>query len=391
MGVVLRAHDRQLDRDVALKVLAHHRIDEAFLRECFMREARTLASVRHPNVVEIFAYEEWRGMPVLVMEYLPSGSLDEEIDARMGAPLSLERVRSLLQGMCEGVEVIHRSGVVHRDLKTANVLLGGRGGVKLADFGLAALIDSKLAGDAVGTPAYMSPEALAAEAHVQGEGRRSDDMWGLAVMAYELLTGVRPFGEGGFDDVMSMQLSGPPLPPSQVRGALPAELDAFFLRALSPDLTQRPARARDFAELFAQASGGRSPSAGRRARRIMVVDDDPDFLSYLCAVIEDEVEDVVVESFEDPEKLLAAAQAERVDLVLSDLDMPQTDGHALTERLRSDARTKEVPVIVLTASGSASDWQQLRDRGADAFLVKPVDPKTLASAIERSLDRAKVG
>jgi CheY-like chemotaxis protein len=168
-------------------------------------------------------------------------------------------------------------------------------------------------------------------------------------------------------------------------------LDELFGRAFAPDLAERPERAMEFAHLFAEASAGASMAAGRRPRRIMVVDDDSEYLAYLCAVIESGVENVVVEPFDTAEELLEASRTERVDLIVSDLDMPQTDGHALTERLRGDSMTKSVPLIVLTASGSASDWQRLRDRGADAFLVKPVDPATLASTLERALERAKSG
>ena len=218
MGVVARAHDERLDRPVALKFLSG-RLD-AGDRELsrLQREGRLLQAVRHPHVLPLLAVSEAEGLPVLVLELVEGGSLDERLAA---GPLPVEETLRLGVQVASALAEAHRLGIVHRDLKPANVLLDEGGNAKVSDFGLAARVaDSGTpvslasetvdleAGGLVGTPAYMSPGQLAA-----GEPAPGDDVWALGCILHECLTGERA--------------PAPGRAPAQPGGEAPAALAAF--------------------------------------------------------------------------------------------------------------------------------------------------------------------
>ena len=166
MGIVLRAHDPALDRQVAIKVLAPGLHAGVHARRRFAREARAAAAVVHEHVVAIHAVDEWEGLPYLVMQYVAGRSLQERIDR--GGPLRTEEILRIGMQAASGLAAAHAQGLVHRDVKPANILLeNGVERVKLTDFGLArAVDDSSLthSGVVAGTPQYMAPEQARAEA-----------------------------------------------------------------------------------------------------------------------------------------------------------------------------------------------------------------------------------
>jgi serine/threonine-protein kinase len=191
MGIVLSAFDPVLDRPVAIKVLAPHFASSAAARQRFAREARAAAAVVHPHVVPIHSVDSWKGLPYLVMSHVAGRSLQERL--AIEGPLPLEEVLRIGVQAAEGLAAAHEQGLVHRDVKPANILLeDGTGRVLLTDFGLArAADDASLtqSGIIAGTPQYMAPE--------QARGEAVDhraDLFSLGSTLYVMYTGRHPFG-----------------------------------------------------------------------------------------------------------------------------------------------------------------------------------------------------
>jgi serine/threonine-protein kinase len=224
MGVVYRAFDEALGREVAVKVLRAGRVSP----ERFRREMRALAQLRHPHVVPVYGDGTYHGQPCFTMPLLTGGTLF----ARMKeGPLDVRSAVALMEKVCRGVAAAHAAGIVHRDLKPGNVLLDGDGEPLVADFGLAKVADGleeTASGQPVGTVLYMSPEQAAGRGHAMTP---AGDVWALGVMLYELLTGARPFS-GTATEVTTAILGGRFERPRVVRPELPAALEAVVLRCL---------------------------------------------------------------------------------------------------------------------------------------------------------------
>jgi eukaryotic-like serine/threonine-protein kinase len=251
MGQVYRAHDSRLQRDIALKVL---RSDDPEHRRRFEREALSVASLNHPNIVTIHSVEEAEGIPFLTMELVEGTPLTSVIPAG-GLPLA--EILPLATSICGALAAAHSRGIVHRDLKPANVMVGRDGRVKMLDFGLAKALEPRHTrygsaeetreGLLVGTLAYMSPEQLMA----QTVDARSD-VFSFGVLLYEMATGKRPF-EGPNPAVVLVSIINNPLP--EIAGDY-AELDRIIARATSRKPGARYQRAADvLGDLRALAAG----------------------------------------------------------------------------------------------------------------------------------------
>jgi serine/threonine protein kinase len=236
MGIVYRAREVALDRDVALKVLALDPIlaPDAYTR--FEREAKMAARLDHPHIVPIFAVGQRQNVAFYTMRLVRGGSLEDLIGA--GKQLSLDHVVKLLKEVAAALDHAHRQGIVHRDIKPANVLLGESGHGMVADFGIAKALsntDSGATGTGIiGSPGYMSPE--------QWRGSEIDgraDQYSLGIVAYEMLTGRRPFETPQVQDLLRMHLSAEMPPLSHARTGLPEGVDDALRRALAKDPAQR--------------------------------------------------------------------------------------------------------------------------------------------------------
>jgi serine/threonine-protein kinase len=233
MGRIYLAEDRELGRKVAIKVLDDRFASDEQLRERFKREALTAARLSgHPHVVTIFDVGEWQGRPFIVMEYLPGGTLAERTRRRPVAP---EAALAWLSQAGQALDDAHGLGIVHRDVKPANLLFGEREDLAVADFGIARIADDPeggmtATGTVLGTAGYLAPE----QALGQPAGPASD-LYSLGVVAYELLTGERPF-ERGSDTAEAAAHINEPVPPASDRQAgLPPTVDHVFERALAKD------------------------------------------------------------------------------------------------------------------------------------------------------------
>jgi len=189
MGTVYKARDPVLDRVVALKTILPGAVLDAEARERFLREARSVARLQHPNIITIFEMGEMEQVPFIAMEFLEGESLADA--AQIGRPAGVGAKLRVVEQLCRGLGYAHGRGVVHRDVKPTNIFLLPDGTAKVLDFGVAWLEGGTFAtrtGMLLGTPAYMAPEQFSG-----GEVDHRVDMWALGVILYEMLTGERPF------------------------------------------------------------------------------------------------------------------------------------------------------------------------------------------------------
>jgi len=234
MADVYLAEDQELGRPVAIKILNdRHAADDSFI-ERFRREAKNAAGLSHPNIVSIYDRGEAEGTYYIAMEFLDGRSLKELIVGRGPAPIktAIDYARQILAA----VGFAHRHGIVHRDIKPHNVLVGSEGRLKVTDFGIARSGASQMTevGSIIGTAQYLSPE--------QARGAPVDqtsDLYSVGVVLYEMLTGQVPFTGDTPLEIAMKHLSEVPKPPSELRPEVPHDLDSVVLRALAKDPSER--------------------------------------------------------------------------------------------------------------------------------------------------------
>ena len=241
MGVVYKAYDEQLEREVALKVLSPGLLADEAARKRFRKEALALARLNHPNIATIFEFGNDAGADFLVTEYIPGITLDMKLSA---GPLDMEEVIRLGIQLATGLGEAHSQGLIHRDLKPANLRVAPDGRLKILDFGLARLIpqpsDNDLTAsltqtqDAVGTLPYMAPEQLRGGV---ADGRT--DLWAAGAVLHEMATGKRPFPESGAPLIINAILNSDPVSPSKTNQKIPPGLNHVILKALQKEPSRR--------------------------------------------------------------------------------------------------------------------------------------------------------
>jgi serine/threonine protein kinase len=261
MGVVYRARQRRLNRDVALKMIlaGDHAGPEAMTR--FLTEAEAIARLQHPSIVQVHYCGGYDERPYLVMEYVEGGSLAQTLD---GTPRPIRAAVLLVKQLASGIALAHRKGIVHRDLKPANVLLTREGTPKIADFGLAKFleIDSHLTGtDAIlGTAAYMAPEQAGGRNQPVGPAA---DVYSLGTILYELLTGRAPFKAASALETLELVKTHEAVLPGRLRPGLAKDIETICLKCLAKEPEQRYRTADDLEEDLRRFLAGETIQARR--------------------------------------------------------------------------------------------------------------------------------
>src|SRR5262245_6931547 len=251
MGVVFRAHDTKLQRDIALKLLPDHFANDPERLARFQREARILASLNHPNIAQIYGLEDSTPQRCIVMELVDGETLRERL--RRG-PIPIDEALPIAKQIAVALEAAHEKGIIHRDLKPANVKITADGQVKVLDFGLArafderpesrvsdspTLISASVPGVILGTAAYMAPE--------QAKGRTADkrsDVWAFGAVLYEMLTGWRAFDGDDATEILAAVVKSEPDWSRLPVGTSPS-IQKMVRRALKKDPSHRLANIQD--------------------------------------------------------------------------------------------------------------------------------------------------
>ncbi len=266
MARVYRGVDTNLEREVAIKVLHEHLAEDVMFKDRFEREARFVAGITHPNIVQIFDYSviQRDDYPLyyMVMSYIPGQTLREclQICTESESPLPRERVLEIMLNLTSALSYAHAKGLIHRDVKPANIILHTETGqAHLTDFGIARMMQgSNLTqeGSAIGTPAYMSPEQATGDVL---DGR--SDLYALGIILYEMLAGQPPFGDDGSLSVLIKHLNEPIPTLSKVIGMDEPFMDAVIYKALAKLPEDRYQTAEEFAQDLQMAFTGQQPGA----------------------------------------------------------------------------------------------------------------------------------
>ena len=263
MGQVYRARRLRLGDEVAIKVMQTAQTAPPESRERFLRESRACAQLRHPNIVGILDFDfDASNQPFMVMELLSGPSLREEIE--LESPMAPARVADILTPVAAALQLAHDRGITHRDLKPANIVVhryeSGERVYKVIDFGLAAMKaasdDTRLTDPAffLGTLAYAAPEQMRGD-----EVSAAADIYALGVIAYEMLTGARPFDAGNRVTLINQTLTDRPVSPVERRAGLPETIDRAVMRALDKNPAERWPRVTDFVAALQEAAGDAGP------------------------------------------------------------------------------------------------------------------------------------
>ncbi len=229
MGVVYQAHDPQIDRLVVLKVLRQDRLTSEGFTHRFLKEAKAIGRLSHPNIVTVYDIGRDHETVYIAMEFLEADPLDKVIEGRR---LGIREIVNLGIQVAETLDYAHQRGIIHRDVKPSNILLKPSGHIVITDFGIAHIEDPSSSlqtqdGEILGTPAYMSPEQVKGQA-VDGRS----DLFSLGIILYELGTGVRPFGGENLAAIFSSIAQKKPLDPAKINPGISKSFSQAIMKCL---------------------------------------------------------------------------------------------------------------------------------------------------------------
>jgi TolB-like protein/Tfp pilus assembly protein PilF len=388
MGVVYRARDTRLDRDVALKFLSDSVTADAELKERFKREARATASISDPHIATIHAIEEVDGQLFLVLEYVEGNDLRTFTASNT---VSVEDAIEFTRQMAAALAAAHEKGVIHRDVKSANVMINDSGRVKMMDFGLAlarGTTQITQAGTVMGTLAYMSPEQI--------QGREVDarsDLWSLGVVLYEILVGALPFQAENDAALIYAVLNEAPPTVDSVRPEVPAHVAGLINRLLSKDPDKRPGSAREVMDTLSESAIHRAESAAvptdQRSIAVlffenMSADAEND---YFCAGI---TEDLII----DLSRIADLKVIPRADVVpYRGKDMNRQEigrrlgvAYVLEGSVRKAAQKVRITTQLIDTATGYPEWSERYDRQLeDIFEIQADVSERIVEAMKVSL------
>jgi serine/threonine-protein kinase len=243
-GVVYLAVDTWIEKQVAIKVPHQQTADLAEL----LKEPRLLASLDHPNIVNVITAEKRDDLFYIVMEFVEGESLEEVL--KREKTLEVKRVYDIAVQLCDGLDYAHSHNIIHRDIRPANTLINPRGVAKIADFGTSRLLENvPFAKTRIGSPPYMAPE------HLKGRAVFQSDIYSLGVVIYEMLVGTVPLFDINLGKLEKLVAAGKITPPKIRNGAIPREMSEIVMKALSTNVSERYQRAADLKHALVQFFG----------------------------------------------------------------------------------------------------------------------------------------
>jgi serine/threonine-protein kinase len=384
MGVVYRAEHVHLGRQVALKLLAPGLGGDRSFRERFVRESRMAASLDHPNVVTVFDAGEADGLLYIAMQSIKGIDLGARL--RDDGALPLADVAAVADQVGSALDAAHTAGLVHRDVKPANILLQN-GHCFLTDFGLTKRLASTTAltvqTDIVGTPDYLAPEQI--------DGTKIDgrsDQYALGCVLYHCLSGSAPF-EGDSDiAVIQAHLSEDAADLTKLRTEIPPAVDDVLRRAMAKDPAERYPTMSDMSADLQSALGiaSRSPKPRIPVGSVIVGVADHGTRAVIRAAIGRGPVELV--DVEDTQGLLALAAASQPSLILLEIGLPGDPATYVCRRLRSSGGAASTPVIALAERGRDEQWRAALEAGADDVLLRPFSAFQLMAKVRDHVPQA---
>jgi eukaryotic-like serine/threonine-protein kinase len=369
-GTVYEAHDRALNRHVALKV-PRSSSPELSLR----KEAQALAAIRHPSMVTVHAILNHRGIELIVMELIRGTTLYDRIQkhVRAGTQFTMREVLDMLIGIAEGLAAVHASGISHRDVKPANIMLAPGERTVLMDCG-SFTPESERLETVAASPEYMAPEIHAAT--VDPRAGHLVDLYALGVIAYELLTGRPPYRGSNALDTLGAE-----------RTDIPAELAALIVEMLAKEPADRPQGSEDVLGRLRAARARQDRRAGAKFT-VLIVDDDRDFAETMRALVRAAVPDADVNVARDGAAALASLTKQVPTVMLLDLNMPRMNGLELCMAMRGAGVGAECEIISVNGAVTAKDRDQLLQLGVRQTLTKtPAISRTIVDLMKTSRRR----
>ena len=424
MGAVYRAFDPAISRAVAIKAISKTSVGEEDLKHIMQRfrhEAQAVGRLVHPRIVQIYDYGEDDAVAYIVMELVNGKTLGQHLQQEIG--YEVREVGEIIRQILDGLGHAHAAGVIHRDVKPANILINNDGRIKVSDFGIARIESSQLTqvGDVLGTPHYMAPEQF-----MGSDVSLQSDLYSVGVIAYELLTGRKPFS-GNSAAVMHQVLNVAPPNPSSLKPYLAPLIDDVLQRALAKKAAERFGSAREFADAFQAAieatlnvkaapaatatpdgaalmnaarllSGGGAVASkadgvdlsafatgdsainldtGIKQARVLLVDDEERILSGLKSLFRHRYH---VFTTTDGNKALDFMGKYHVHVVISDQRMPIMPGVELLRRSHAISPTS-VRILLTGYSDLASIVGSINDGEVYRFISKPWDNTDLQTIV----------
>ena len=377
MGVVYRARHLHLDRLAALKLLNPELAGDAAFRERFLRESRTAATLHHPNIVTVYDAGDADGLLYIAMQLVEGSDLAELLD-RTGA-LEPQRAITIAAQIADALDAAHAKGLVHRDVKPANVLIDDRR-CYLTDFGLTRSVSSRTAltvhGEFVGTIDYVPPEQI--------EGRVVDgraDVYALGCLLYHMLAGAVPYARDSKISVMYAHMQESPPPVSAERSDLPASLDDVLARAMAKRPDDRYETCGGLVSAARAALGGEAPRDDRAVaeapavvQTMLVVAHEPSVAAMVRVALGNRRFRLV--EADDPATVRQFVRTEPPAVALVDVELPTA--RAVLEALRPAREARRTATIAIASRTSAADGQAA---DADALVFKPFSALQLQHAV----------
>jgi two-component system LytT family response regulator len=398
MGIVYRAHDTRLGREVALKVLPPAAAQDPKLTDRLLQEARAAAQFVHPSVCVIYEIASAEGAPYVAMELVQGETVAAMLKR---GPLSFDQLLAIGLEVAGGLSEAHARGIVHRDLKPSNIMVTESGRAKVIDFGLAKLLrpfpildssdDTPPRGDTdpgriIGTAAYMSPEQVRG-----GDVDPRSDVFSLGATLYEMASGVPAFRrESGVETLHAVLKEQPPRLADLAVRAPALEMQGFLDRCLQKEPKKRYASMGDLIEDLESLRGAASAPAASTTRthaaiaprnlRVLLVDDEEPARALLREYLRELPDAEVVAECRNGFEAVKAVSEQKPDLVFLDIQMPKLDGFEVLELIGGD-----VAVVFVTAF----DEHAIRAFEVNAvdYLLKPVSAERFAAALERARKR----
>jgi serine/threonine protein kinase len=378
MGEVYDAHDRALNRRVALKVA---RLNVA--PDYLLREGRALAAIHHPGVVTVYTIGQHKGVPFLALERVYGLSLDRMVDdrRRRGERFAIGEALELLVGTADTLSVVHRAGLAHRDVKPANIMLAPGGRVVLMDFGLV-LPHADRAGHqtAAGSLQYMAPEAFTREV-VEGATPLLD-VYSMGVLAYELLCGITPFDGADARELHRAKVRSQVPRVAARRPDVPPALDDLVAQLIAPDPNDRPQGAEALLWQLRSLRARLGSEGEVRTFSVLIVDDDDDTRRALALYVQAAAPDAEIETTGEGRQAVRSVRRRVPDLLLLDLDLPDINGIEVCMLLRGMQLGDTCQILSVSARATRADVELLQQLGVRSLEKGPALMAQLVELVE---------